>query len=250
MLASNISQIQPARAPKGEPAIPGGSGYAVPYAPGQPSRVKEIALYSFLGAAGVGAIIYFGKKFIDGLVESKAHSKSFEDGTPETYAKQIKMAFENDGYWGTNTVALRTVMQQIKSKAEMDKIYTAYRKEYHSNLYEDMQKELQSTEYNEMLQIIEGKPATPGQKPNAVQYKAWAKRLKAAFDKEYGFIPGTDEPAIKAVFDEIPSKQDFVNMGIQYTKDYGVNLITALKAELEPWEYADYMTIILKKPKN
>ena len=33
-----------------------------------------------------------------------------------------------------------------------------------------------------------------------------AKRLKAAFDKSYGFMPGTDEEAIKAVFSEIPTQ--------------------------------------------
>lgn len=194
-------------------------------------------LYSLLGAAGVGTLIYFGKKWIDGMVESKAHSKSFEAGTPETYAKQMKMAFENDGYWGTDTEALREVLQQIKSKEEMKKVFDAYKREYHSNLYEDMQDELQSTEYNEMLQIIAGKTEKPGQKPAAVQYKAWATRLKAAFDKEYGFLPGTDEAAIKAVFSEIPTQQDFVNTGVVYTKSYGENLISALKGELESWEY-------------
>jgi hypothetical protein len=67
----------------------------------------------------------------------------------------------------------------------------------------DLQSELNTTEYNEMIAIVNGK-ATP-QKDGQVyltnkQYEAWAKRLKSAFDKTYGFIPGTDEEAIRAVF--------------------------------------------------
>lgn len=211
--------------------------------------LKEKVIYSLLAAAGVTGIIVLGKKLIDKTVSNKAHSKSFEDGTPETIAKQIKMAFENDGYWGTDTDALRRVLTNIKSRDELDKVFKAYKKEYHSNMYENMSDELQTTEYNEMLQIIAAKPEKAGQAPTANQYNAWAKRLKAAFDKSYGFLPGTDEEAIKAVFNEIPSQAAYINVGKAYYKEYGANLTDDLKSELEMWEYGDYMKIILAKPK-
>lgn len=211
--------------------------------------VKEKVIYSLLAAAGLTGIIVLGKKLIDNTISNKAHAKSFEDGTPETLAKQIKMAFENDGYWGTDIEALRKVLTGIKSRAELDKAFKAYQKEYHSNMYKDMSDELQTTEYNEMLQIIAAKPDKPGQAPSANQFTAWAKRLKAAFDKSYGFLPGTDEEAIKAVFNEIPTQAAFVNTGKAYYKEYSENLIDALKSELEMWEYSDYMKIILAKPK-
>lgn len=227
---------------------------AIPYRPqatqqSEGMSLKEKVIYSLLAAAGVTGIVVLGKKIIDKQISNKAHSKSFEDGTPETTAKQIKMAFENDGYFGTDTDALRNVLIGIKSKAELDKVFKAYQKEYHSNMYKDMSDELQATEYNEMLQIMAGKPEKAGQAPAASQYDSWAKRLKAAFDKTYSFIPGTDEDAIKAVFTEVPTQTAFINVGKAYYKLFSQNLIDALKGELEVWEYGDYMKIITAKPK-
>ncbi len=211
--------------------------------------LREKLLWSVLGAAGVTGLAIVVKKFVINKIENKAHEKSFEDGTPQTIAKQIKMAFENDGYWGTDVDTLRKVLTEIKSKAQMKKIYDAYTKEYHNNLYKDMSDELHTSEYNEMLQIIAAKPDKEGQAPTTNQYTAWAKRLKAAFDKTYGFISGTDEKAIKAVFNEIPTQTAFIQVGKAYYKEFGENLITALKGELEVWEYGDYMKIITAKRK-
>lgn len=204
---------------------------------------------SLLSAAGLGGLIWLGNRFIKNKVEDKAHSKSFEDGTPETIAKQIKMSFENDGYWGTDIQKLRNVLIDINSKQQLNLVFKAYKKEYHRNMYEDMSDELQSSEYNEMLQIMAAKPEKVGQAPTSNQYIAWAKRLKAAFDKTYSFISGTDEPAIKAVFNEIPTQTAFIQVGVAYKKEYGEDLITALKSELEYWEYPEYMKLIISKRK-
>jgi hypothetical protein len=212
--------------------------------------VKEKILYTLFGVGGLVGLTWWGSKKIKGAIENKAQGKSFNEGTPETYAKQIKMAFENDGYFGTDTKALRTTLIAIKSKAELKKVFDAYTKEYHKNMYKDMSDELQLTEYNEMLQIMQGKPDKTGTVPTNVQYDAWAKRLKAAFDKTYSFIPGTDEAAIKAVFTEIPTQTAFINVGKAYNKLYSANLITDLKSELEFYEYGDYMKIITAKPKK
>jgi hypothetical protein len=100
-----------------------------------------------------------------------------------------------------------------------------------------------------MLQIIAAKPDKEGQAPTTNQYTAWAKRLKAAFDKTYSFIPGTDEDAIKAVFSEIPTQNAFIQVGKAYSKEFGENIITVLKSELEVWEYGEYMKIITSKRK-
>lgn len=211
--------------------------------------LREKLLWSVLGAAGLTGLAIMVKKFVINKIEDKAHEKSFEDGTPQTIAKQIKMAFENDGYWGTDIVTLRKVLTEIKSKAQLKKIFDAYTKEYQKNLYKDMSDELQTSEYNEMLQIIAAKPDKEGQASTTNQYTAWAKRLKAAFDKTYGFISGTDEKAIKAVFNEIPTQTAFIQVGKAYYKEFGENLITVLKGELEVWEYGDYMKIITAKRK-
>jgi len=211
--------------------------------------LREKVLWSVLGAAGLTGLAIVVKKFVINKIEDKAHEKSFEDGTPQTIAKQLKMAFENDGYWGTDVDTVRKVLTKIKSKAQMKKIFDAYTKEYHNNLYKDLSDELQTSEYNEMLQIIAAKPDKEGQASTTNQYTAWAKRLKAAFDKTYGFISGTDEKAIKAVFNEIPTQTAFIQVGKAYYNEFGENLITVLKGELEVWEYGDYMKIITAKRK-
>jgi hypothetical protein len=214
--------------------------------------LKEKLLYSLIGIGIVGGGIFFGKKLVLKGVANREEKKSFEDGTPATFAKQIKMSFENDGWWGTDTGKLRSTLREIPSKQVFLKVQESYKKLYNSNMITDMSDELQTTEYNEMLQIIAQKPDKTGGKPASptLSYDGWAKRLKAAFDKSYGFLPGTDEEAIKAVFNEIPSQKAFVMTGIVYNKLYASNMMTDLKGELEMWEYNDYMKIILSKPKG
>ena len=214
--------------------------------------LKEKILYSLIGLGIVGGGVFFGRKLVLKSVANREEKKSFEDGTPATYAKQIKMAFENDGWWGTDTEKLRSTLREIPSKQVFTQVQESYKKLYNSNLITDMSDELQSTEYNEMLQIIGQKPDKTGGKPqiSGATYVAWAKRLKAAFDKTYGFLPGTDENAIKAVFNEMPTQKAFVATGVAYQKLYGNNLVSDLKSELEIWEINDYMKIILSKPKG
>ncbi|MES2565487.1 MAG: hypothetical protein V4565_01395 [Bacteroidota bacterium] len=214
--------------------------------------LKEKLLYSFIGIGIVGGGVFFGRKLVLKGVANREEKKSFEDGTPATLAKQIKMAFENDGWWGTDTEKLRSTLREIPSKQVFLQVQESYKKLYNSNMITDMSDELQTTEYNEMLQIIGQKPDKTGSKPPSptLSYEGWAKRLKAAFDKSYGFLPGTDEEAIKAVFSEIPTQKAFIMTGIVYNKLYGANMMTDLKGELEMWEYNDYMKIILSKPKG
>jgi hypothetical protein len=117
----------------------------------------------------------------------------------------------------------------------------------------DLKEEMTTTEYSEMLAIVAGKPDSISKNGNPVigtqQHISWAKRLKAAFDITYWFVPGTDEPAIKAVFMEIPTQADFQRVVLAYQKEYGNDLISDLKNELEFWEHASMMDIINKKPK-
>ena len=214
--------------------------------------LKEKILYSLIGLGIVGGGVFFGRKLVLKSVANREEKKSFEDGTPATYAKQIKMAFENDGWWGTDTEKLRTTLRDIPSKQVFLKVQESYKKLYNGNMIADMSDELQSTEYNEMMQIIAAKPLKAGAKvsdPN-IKYMAWAKRLKAAFDKVYGFLPGTDAEAIKAVLAEIPTQKAFINTGIIYKKLYGSNVMNELKSEGEFGQYSEWMKIITSKPKG
>ena len=215
---------------------------------------KEAILYTTGGIVFLGGSFFLVRFLVKKGIENKEQKSSFEDGTSATYAKGIKMAFENDGWPGTNTKELRRILREISSKEEFEKAVKSYKKLYGSNLVKDMSNELQSSEYSEMLYILASKPQKmlPGGKTVLDQnnYKAWAKRLKAAFEKTYGFISGTDEEAIKAVFTEIPTQAAFAEVAKTYQNENSSGLIDDLKGELEWWEYADYMKIITSKPLN
>jgi len=215
---------------------------------------KEKIQYSLLGLVLAGGTVFFISRAVKKARTSSEQGKTLEDGNAPTYAKRIKMAFDNDGWWGTDKDALRLAVREIPSKSEFRKVMVSYKKLYNSSLLGDMQSELKSTEYNEMLSIVSVKPETsqPGGtgQTTAQQIAGWAKRLKAAFDIYYGPIPGTDEPAIKAVFIEIPDQSVFQQVAVSYQKQFGSGLIADLKSELEFWEYGPMMQLILSKPKN
>lgn len=210
---------------------------------------KEKIVYGLLSVVGIGGTIWWGNRFIHKQIADKAENKSFEDGSPQTIAKQIKMAFDNDGWWGTNITALREALTSVSSQADWNNVVKSYSQLYNSNLLKDMSDELQSSEYNEMVQIINAKPKKKGDPPLANQYSAWAKRLKAAFDKSYGIFGGTDSEAIVTALNEMPTQKVFVLTGIAYKKLYVKSLIDDLKSEAEFGQFSEWMGIILKKPK-
>jgi Annexin len=214
------------------------------------ASIKEILAYGIVTTIVVGTGIYFFRKAIKERKEKKSDLKSFEDGSPATIAKQIKMAFENDGYWGTDLEKLRYIMGTLKSKEQWQQVLVEYQNQFQSKLLQDMKSELKSSEYDEMLFIKDSKPEKIGQPiTKALIYLNWAKRLKSAFDKTYGFLPGTDEVAIRTVLMEIRTQTDFVEVGRAYQREYQRDFIKDLKSELEVWEYPEFMKIILKKPK-
>jgi hypothetical protein len=227
---------------------------AVYIQPEQGFTLKEKVQYSLLGIIVVGGAVIIGRNWVKKARSNNEERKTLEVGTAPTIAKQIKMAFDNDGWFGTDKDALRQAIRDIPSKSEFRKVMVSYQKLYNSSLLGDMQKELKSSEYSEMLYIVSAKPETFS--PNAPkqltmgELQGWAKRLKAAFDIVYGPFPGTDEPAIKAVFLEIPTQEIFAQVGAVYKSMYGNDLIADLKSELEFWEYDPMMQIINSKPKN
>jgi hypothetical protein len=104
-----------------------------------------------------------------------------------------------------------------------------------------------------MLAIISAKPERGKvlipPKLTSEQLLSWAKRLRAAFKITYGWFPGTDEDAIKAVFMEIPTQAAFGQVALAYKKEYGDDLMKDLQSELEFYEIGPMLNIIAKKPK-
>jgi hypothetical protein len=213
--------------------------------------LKEKISYTLFGIVVVGGSFLIGRSAIRKYRSTNEQNKTFEDGSDDTYAKQIKMAFHNDGWYGTNVDELRRILLLIASKKDFDKVVKAYSKLYNNSMMKDMSDGLDSTEYQEMLSIIAAKPDKKGSPVNMLtKYTQWAKRLKAAFDKTHGPFPGTDRSAIKAVFYEIPTQTEYANVGAAYYNLYHSNLDDDLHGELHFWEISDFTGIITSKPKS
>jgi len=217
--------------------------------------LEEKIKYGILGVIVLGGSFFIGRKLVRRAKSYSEEKRTYEEGNEATYAKQLKMAFENDMWfgWGTDEEAIRKVLRAVPSKEYFRKVINSYQKLYARSLMKDMQDELTSTEYNEMLAIIGAKPERGNAlKPvelSAKQYLSWAKRLRAAFNITYGWFPGTDEDAIKAVFLEIPTQAAFGQVALAYKKEYNDDLLKDLQSELEFYEIGPMMSIIAKKPK-
>ena len=203
----------------------------------------------------LGGSFFIGRRLVRKVRSDSEEKKTYEEGNEATMAKQLKMAFDNDMWfgWGTDEEAIRKTLQAVPSKEVFRKVINSYQKLYARSLMKDMQDELTSTEYNEMLAIIAAKPDR-GNKLlapvlSANQYLSWAKRLRAAFNITYGPFPGTDEDAIKAVFMEIPTQAAFGQVALAYKKEYNDDLMKDLQSELEFYEIGPMLDIIAKKPK-
>jgi hypothetical protein len=210
-------------------------------------NIKQVIVYSALGLVMAGGTIFLVKKAVGNIQMQSEEKKSLDENAPATYAKRIKMAFDNDGWWGTDEEALREVLRSIPSKEFYKQVAASYKKLYGHALTSDMQDELTSTEYQEMMMIIAAKPEKKGD-PVVPNYLAWAKRLRAAVSVWYGIFPGTDEDAIKAVFLEIPTQAAFKQVEQAYYKEYADTLMDDLRGDLSSSDLKAMMKIIQQKP--
>jgi hypothetical protein len=214
-------------------------------------RQTIISFAIVLGISVVSLIaIKFASKKIREVISSGEQNNSFGEKDHSTWAKQLKMAFDNDGWWGTDEVAVRQVLRAIPSQEDFRKVQQAYRRLYEGrNLIEDLTDELKSSEFNEMLAIIQSKPqkAKDAAEGSIYDPHGWAKRLYNAMSIYYmGFIPGTDEDAILAVFAEMNTQQAFRDTKEAYQFQYGNSLEEDLDGDLD-WSL-DWREIIEKKP--
>ncbi|MEZ4921877.1 MAG: hypothetical protein R2780_01785 [Crocinitomicaceae bacterium] len=199
------------------------------------------------------AAIWFGIRMVRNQIANSEENKSFGKDKHATWAKQIKNAFDNNGWWGTDEELLRRTLREIPSKEDFKKVQASYRKLYTgANLVEDMTGELKQTEYNEMLAIINAKPEKAKDAKNGVVIYdpyGWAKRINAAVNYQWlGLFWGTDEDAIMAVAQEMPTQQAYFDTAQAYFSTYGVGLMTDLKGDLDSATLNQLRKVIVSKP--
>ena len=221
--------------------------------PNQGQRKLFASLISVGVVAGTAVlVVWLVDRKIKKIRSLKVENKSFGADKHATWAKQFKQAFDNDGWWGTDVPLVRQIMKEIPSKEDFKKVQASYKVLYKgANLVADLSDELTKMEYEEMLAIEHSKPEKSNGKTNPKIYDptGWAKRLHAAMNYTWiGFMPGTDEEAIKAVFEEFPNQQAFYNTAAVYKRLYGVSLWTDLDGDLD-WSM-DWRAMLKKKPKK
>lgn len=210
--------------------------------------------YTFYGVGSlllIGGVTWLGRKIVNNAIANQVEKRTLQEGSPATFAKQFKMAFENNNWPGTNLPLVRQLFRDIPTKDFFNRVVKAYQQLYRKNLLRDLSRELATSEYQEMMSILAPKPnrLLPGQRVKPVYDPyAWAKRLKAAFDLTFWGIPQTDEEAIKAVIQEIPSKKAWHEIENAYSQLYARKLMPDLEGELFYWERKEILNLLNAKP--
>ncbi|GAB5417616.1 MAG: hypothetical protein Crog4KO_26010 [Crocinitomicaceae bacterium] len=219
---------------------------------------KSIVSWTGIGV-GVSLIAALGiigiRKVYREQRSKKEESKSFGTNKHATWAKQIYKSLKLDTWTGlgTDEVLLRSTLRSMETIEDWNKTVTAYKKIYKGrSMTKDISGDLSTTEFNEMIAIIKAKPKTAKDKhkPNRELLKVnWARRIYAAINySTWGFMAGTDEDAVKAVFMDFQAQSDYWGTKRQYYAIYGANMFKALKADMD--DIHDYLKIVWRKPKT
>lgn len=218
--------------------------------PEQRKLITNFAIWS--GISLVAAVtLFFGVRFIKKKIANHAKGKSFGENKWATWADQLHNAIKNDGwFFGTDEQSIRKVLQAIPSRKHYEKVERYYKKQFNKVLADDLRGDLSTSEYDEMLAIIESKPLKARDAGIAIYDPiGWAKRLNAAFNyRTWGFLWGTDMDAIRTVLTEIPTQQAFLDTAEAYQDQYGIQLMKDVKGDLDLLEIAEFAQLIKRKP--
>lgn len=220
----------------------------------QDKRVIKYVAYAG-GTLLVGGIAFVATRHLLRKTKAgKAEKETLNEGTPENFAKRLKMAFDNDGWWGTNVVEVRKVFTEIPDLSTfsvVSKKYEELTKQSKGALYRDLEEELTSSEYYEIQSMLKSKPPKPGQKPvfNWNAAYAMVHRIKAAFNYTILGMPSTDKGALESALNAIPSLYAFAMVKVAYKKEYGREIEADLDSELDVFDFS-WKKIVYSKPRN
>lgn len=122
-------------------------------------NLKVMVIYSTLGLGTATGLFLLGRHLYKKTRANISQRNSLEVGDPATFAKQLKMAFDNENYmgWGTNEPMVIQVFNEIPSKSMYTKVQKEYANLYGRSLNADLEEELSSDEYNELIRILNAK---------------------------------------------------------------------------------------------
>lgn len=122
-------------------------------------NLKTVVIYSTLGLGTATGLFFLARHFYKKTRANISQKHSLEVGDPATFAKQLKMAFDNDTYlgWGTNEKMVMQVFNEIPSKSMYTKVQKEYSNLYGKSLNADLEDELSSDEYNELIRVLNAK---------------------------------------------------------------------------------------------
>lgn len=122
-------------------------------------NLKTVVVYSTLGIGSATGLFFLARHFYKRTRANQSEKHSLEEGDPATFAKQLKMAFDNDSYfgWGTNEEVILRIFHDLPSKSMYTKVQKEYSRMYGKSLNADLEDELNSNEYNELIRILNAK---------------------------------------------------------------------------------------------
>ena len=215
---------------------------------------RMVKVAAFIGSGLiVGSVLFFtGRHFYRVQQSKKTETKSLNDGSPENYAKRLKMAFDNNGFWGTDMDEVRKVFTEIPTQEDFVKVadkYAELTKQNKGAFFKDLTDELTTSEYYEMQSILKGKPLKKGIKAvfDLNFATSVSHRIKAAFDYTIIGMPSTDKGALEKALREIPTLYAFAMVKYAYKKEYGHEIETDLNSELDAFDFS-WKAIIYTKP--
>lgn len=122
-------------------------------------QFKTIVTYSAFGLGTATGLFFLGRYFVNRIRTNSIGRHSLDEGDPATYARQLKLAFDNDNYfgWGTSVPMVLQVFNQLPSKAAYNKVQRAFQGLYNKSLTGELESELSSEEYNQVIRILSTK---------------------------------------------------------------------------------------------
>jgi hypothetical protein len=122
-------------------------------------NLKTRVIYSALGVGTATGAVLLVRHFYKKWQTNRTEKHSLQEGDPATYAKQLKMAFDNDLPFGmgTDEAAIIKVFEELPSKKSYERVQQAYFRLYTRSLNADLEDELSSEDYNNLIRILNAK---------------------------------------------------------------------------------------------